>query len=186
MSLTKCMADECKNLTLSNLEQYGAYCFLHSFMTKKPNSLSERHSKNYYSSVAAQSIFLPTEPLEKPIITETVQKEKLTISPVRKAPLPSVKKNKKLNDMKCCVCEDMDSSDDKMECGHMVCNGCLDYVRSMKCPVCRRMMKGNLITEDVTKDIEKRKSEDDKEKEMDDMNAAEMVAMGLNANEFYN
>lgn len=188
MSLTKCMAGDCSNLTVSKIEQYGTYCFLHSFMTKKPNILMERHSKNYYSAVASQTILLPTEPLEKPIIMETVKREKHTISPVRKAPLPSLNKYQEYgfcNCIKCCVCEEMASSNDKMDCGHMVCNECLDFVRSMKCPVCRKRMSGPLITEEVIKDIEKREMQDMREKELEDLNTAEMVAMGLNANEFY-
>ena len=189
MSLTKCMAPDCSNLTDSNFEQYGTYCFLHSFMTKKPNILTERHSKNYYSAVATQTILLPTEPLDKPIITETVSKEKHSVSPVRKAPLPIHNKKTEYgscNAIKCCVCENLNCNDDKMECGHMVCNECLDFVRSMKCPVCRKRMSGPLIVQEVVKDIEKKEMEDVREQELENLNAAEMVAMGFNANEFYN
>lgn len=166
MDLVKCMADKCINFTTDTHKKYGTYCFLHTNLTHKPLNLKEEKIKNIEAALSSRDILLPTQGLQKPIILENVRREKLTVSPNRKAPLPVARmigeppKFGFTNTIRCCICETIYDDRNKMKCGHLVCETCLDYLRSTKCPVCKQNMVGNFIISEVYEELNKKEKED--------------------------
>ncbi len=167
MDLARCMASGCINFTTNNLKKYETYCFLHSNATHKPYTLKELKIKNLDATLASRDILLPTVGLQKPIILEKVRKEKTTVSPNRKAPLPIRKmmgsaepKYGEYDTITCCVCDTLYEDRNKMKCGHLVCETCLDYLRSVDCPACGQLMVGNFITPEILAELNKRQKED--------------------------
>jgi hypothetical protein len=154
MELTKCMASECGNLTTKSFPQYGTFCFQHSYMTKEPNARKSEAVKPVLSEVALindkNAEFYTLNPKEKHISAN-----------IRRAPLPSVKlKLSEFEKINCCLCNSTCYLNDKMKCGHIVCDDCLDVVRTMDCPCCGNMMEGNLLTPFNIEQIKLRERED--------------------------
>ena len=86
---------------------------------------------------------------------------------------------------KCCVCYENMQDQEKLECSHSICSTCAIKLRSEKCPVCQRFIKGKNITDFVLCNILQRKEEDDFEYRNRDAAAALIAEMGGNPNEHY-
>ena len=157
MNLTKCMANECSNLTTDQIIEYGTYCFKHSFMTHKPETIKNKDVV-LTNTLITRNVVLGN----RPRVVEKVLKERKFISPVRRAPLP-VHSLPNLNEiMECCVCNSHDLDKNKMRCGHLICCDCLDHVRCMKCPQCYNQLEGPLLDSSIETLISQREVEDTK------------------------
>ncbi len=154
MELTKCMAPECKNLTTKLYSEYGTFCFQHSYMTMDPNPKKTEIVKPVLSEVA----LLNGKNAEFMILDV---KENHVTATTRKAPLFSKHKINEMESINCCLCNQTCHLNDKMKCGHIVCDDCLDVVRSMKCPCCDNDMVGNLLTPFNIEQIKTREREDE-------------------------
>jgi len=160
MELVKCMKEDCKNMTNGKYKEYGTYCFLHSYLTHSPKSKIVSKSK----ILASQIAILNQNSNKDPVFLNIEYTEKKVKMKDRELPLPSIKKKKfheySYNTIRCCICDTMCDINDKMECNHIVCDDCLDLVRSMDCPCCGEVMKGNLLTPFNIEAIMEREKED--------------------------
>lgn len=61
---------------------------------------------------------------------------------------------------KCCVCFDVMNPKDSLYCQHNVCYDCTHQLRSASCPLCRRILEGPLITQQLLRKIKKQTVKD--------------------------
>jgi hypothetical protein len=179
MKYTLCMYNDCNNLTTDILEEYGTYCFQHTQYTNDPI----KYKKSNISNITPVTISMGSmnKPFESSIIYSSSKPERKVKSVKLKVPFILNKKD----EMECCVCEDMMNIDNKMNCGHLVCDDCLDHIRTMKCPICKEMMEGPLLKDEVVEEIMLRNKEDIEERGMEDDSVALIASMGYNPNNFY-
>ena len=188
MNYTLCMIKGCNNLTTNTLSEYGTYCFQHSNFTIEPQKRENMRISNNLSSITI-SLGRMDKPLESAVIYESSsKKERKVKSATRKIPivLDSHKFGKtKENTMSCCICETEDFISNKMKCGHLLCEDCLDQVRTMKCPVCCCKLEGVLMKPDIIKEIELRYKEDIEERGKEDETMTYLASLGYNPNSLY-
>jgi hypothetical protein len=65
-----------------------------------------------------------------------------------------------------------------LECGHAICPEHLRQFRDPRCPICRKPLKGRLVTPDITRQVEARKK---RQKELESL-ANQMVARAIETN----
>jgi hypothetical protein len=179
MHYTLCMYKDCNNLTTDSLSEYGTYCFQHSQYTKEPVKF-KNESIRPLSSVTI-SLGSMNKPFESSVIYSSSKPERKVKSMTKKIPF-LVDKNDK---MECCICDDEMNVENKMSCGHLVCDDCLDHIRTMKCPICKENMNGPLLTNEVIDEIMLKNREDLEERGMEDESLALIASMGYNPNSFY-
>lgn len=187
MGYTLCMVKDCSNLTNENYSEYGTFCFQHSNLTYEPQNFSKQKVFDKLTSVSI-SLGDLKKPFSSVSIFESSQKYRKVKSQEKKIPviLDSSKiKNTSYEQMSCCVCDEKDLINNKMNCGHLVCEECLDHIRSMKCPLCKCIMEGNLINDDIITEIESRYREDIEERGAEDETMAYLASIGYNPNELY-
>ena len=86
---------------------------------------------------------------------------------------------------KCCLCEEPMKSYEELECKHCVCKECLYKLRKNECPICRTVLSGEIITDDLIARIFQNLEDDKFEEDERDRFAAFIATMGFNPNEFY-
>lgn len=163
MELSKCSAESCLNLTVKSYERYGTYCFKHSYLTYDPKTIKTEVVNN--STLLSESVELNSGEINNPpTILQVNPEENLVVKPIRRAPLPSrpsrVYREYHHDSIKCGTCDNVSDINNKMKCGHFVCDDCLDIVRSMECPCCSYEMEGPLLTPFNIEQIQSRYNED--------------------------
>ena len=128
----KCQFEECNNVTTDYEESYGAYCFKHSKFT-----------------ICQES---------KPIKEKKIKSPKRVKTPTRRTRSP--KKYKPIETIKCLLCERKIDTVLALKCGHCVCDNCINFIRTDKCPACGMMLEGPLINENIKKLITQKMYED--------------------------
>ena len=86
---------------------------------------------------------------------------------------------------KCTLCNEAMSSKHTLECDHNVCIQCLTKLRKNECPICRKELSGNVITDEILCNILQRTEIDDFEFRQQDELMALATEMGYNPNELY-
>lgn len=86
---------------------------------------------------------------------------------------------------KCCVCEEAMKSKDSLKCGHFVCIGCLGNMRKNECPLCRKELSGEIITDEIFCKILHNTEIDEVENEDHQHFLAFLSSMDINLNEIY-
>lgn len=86
---------------------------------------------------------------------------------------------------KCSVCEDPMSSNAGLDCDHFICKNCIGSLRKPECPVCRRHISGNLITDEVYCKILHNSEVDSVEEENNNQMLALLSSFGFDVNELY-
>jgi len=86
---------------------------------------------------------------------------------------------------KCCLCEEPMKSCDELRCSHDLCKECLCQLRKNECPICRKELSGEIITDEMFAHIYQNLEDDKYKEEQRDQHAAIIATMGLNPNEFY-
>ena len=150
---THCQLKGCKNITQTIFkEEYGAFCFLHSKYThpfgdeepeqKSPSPVSPRRTP-FSSTIADLSETSP----------EMVSSSKY------KVPSPS-RKSIVIPKIECAICKDFYEQTNVMNCGHLICNECLQELRSPYCPFCGEYMEGDFITKEIMQIIQDKYKQD--------------------------
>jgi hypothetical protein len=154
---THCQLKGCKNITQNIFkEEYGAFCFLHSkythpfgdeeFEQKSPSAVSTRRT--------------PLSPTRTTIFVDTFEEVPEMVSSSRyKVPSPS-RKSIVIPKIECGICKDVYEQTNVMNCGHLICNECLQELRSPYCPFCDEYMEGPFITEEIMQIIEDKYKQD--------------------------
>lgn len=86
---------------------------------------------------------------------------------------------------KCVICDNEMSSDVTLDCKHDVCLICLPNLRKNECPVCRKKLSGDKITDEILCNILQRTEIDEHEIQQRDMLMAMAAEIGYNPNELY-
>lgn len=86
---------------------------------------------------------------------------------------------------KCCVCEEAMKSKDSLKCSHFVCIDCLGNMRKNECPVCRKELNGEIITDEIFSKILQNTEIDEAENEDHQHLLAFLSSLGINVNEIY-
>ena len=128
----KCFYDSCNNITTKFDEEYGAYCYKHVSMV-----------------ICKES---------KPIKEAKIKSPKRVKTKTKRPSSPS--KYKPLQTIKCMLCEKKIDMVSKLDCGHAICESCLENIRTNKCPACGEILEGPLIKENIKKMISKKMYED--------------------------
>lgn len=128
----KCFYDGCNNVTTNYEEAYGAYCYKHT------------------SNVVCKE--------SKPIKEAKIKSPKRVKMTSKRPASPS--KYKPLQTIKCLLSEKKIDIALKLKCGHAICKGCLEHIRTDKCPACGEILEGPLITENIKKMITKKMYDD--------------------------
>ena len=123
------------------------------------------------------------KPFESVKVLNISSSQKKVKSQIRK--IPSLVSENKYDIMDCCVCDTSHSISNKMKCGHLLCEECLDHIRSLKCPVCKEELSGPLLSDEIAEDIGKRYKEDIEERGAEDETMAYLASLGYNPNELY-
>ncbi len=156
MKLTPCSAPKCINLTYDTFSEYGTFCFLHSRLSFEPNVLVKEEEDT--NSVTQRVILMNTK---VPTILEINEPTKLVPSEVRRAPVPKSGYSKLK--VECCICTEKNPAEKKMKCGHLLCEECLDMIKTTDCPECNEKIEGEFITEEMLNDIKYREQENNNE-----------------------
>jgi hypothetical protein len=151
--LVKCKKSECYNITKDDFNQYGSYCFKHSMLTSPPKKLNPKSTVSLFSDTF--TVFSDKTQMSK-FHSKTVKHT----SHIRRAPLRKSNDVNEFDTAVCCVLEELVPVSYLMNCGHVVCSSCLDLVRSLKCPVCKEIMEGPLISEEIAEEILAHERED--------------------------
>ena len=184
MGYTLCMANDCSNLTTDELSEYGTYCFNHSNLTYEPQKNLVKSPKMYNQLTSVSfSLGNMDKPFESIQAIKSSSTHKKVKSQIRK--IPSLVNENKYDNMECCVCDTSYSISDKMDCGHLLCEECLEHIRSLKCPLCKAVISGPLLTEETVEEIEKRYREDIEERGAEDETMAYLASLGYNPNDLY-
>lgn len=85
----------------------------------------------------------------------------------------------------CVVCYTDVKLSKGLTCGHIICKVCLMQLRSLECPMCRKTVKGPLVTSEVLASIRQHSDEDMAAAEARAANTARLAAQGVNVNELY-
>ncbi len=181
------MVKDCSNLTNENYSEYGTFCFQHSNLTYEPQIHS---TKKVFDKLSSVSISLGdlSKPFNSASILESSHKSRKVKSEEKKIPIVldnTIIKKPIYDTMSCCVCNENDFINNKMKCGHLVCEECLDHMRSMKCPLCKIIMEGSLLNDNIVEDIEKRYREDIEMRGAEDETMAYIASLGYNPNDLY-
>jgi len=86
---------------------------------------------------------------------------------------------------KCSLCYESMSSKNLLECNHNVCLDCLSNLRKNECPICRKELKGEVITDEILCNILQRTEIDEHEERQHDQLMALATELGYNPNELY-
>ena len=86
---------------------------------------------------------------------------------------------------KCTLCENAMSSKHTLECQHNVCLTCLTKLRKNECPICRKELSGEIITDEILCNILQRTEIDEHENRQRDQLMAIATEMGYNPNDLY-
>ena len=86
---------------------------------------------------------------------------------------------------KCCLCNEPMSSKYSLKCGHDVCLICLPNLRKNECPICRKNLSGEVITDEILCNILQRNEIDKFENDQQDQLMAMAAELGYNPNELY-
>lgn len=86
---------------------------------------------------------------------------------------------------KCTICHEPMKSKHVLDCKHNVCLICLPNLRKNECPVCRKELSGNVITDEILCNILQRTEIDEHESRQRDMTMAMAAEIGYNPNELY-
>lgn len=95
---------------------------------------------------------------------------------------------KHIHNMDCSIClESNVPHDESLNCGHCVCRECLSQMRTDQCPVCRRMLKGVTVTDEIIHKINDKQRIDMENKIRRNEEIARLVAEnpGVPPDEFY-
>jgi hypothetical protein len=128
----KCQYKECNNITTDYNITYRAYCYKHNRLTL----CNQSKANSIYLASSYPRVKTPT---------------RRPLSPTRISPENAYKEI-----IKCMLCEKKKSVNDKMKCGHFICEDCIDCVKTMSCPACGENMEGPIINPKIKKMIEKR------------------------------
>lgn len=85
----------------------------------------------------------------------------------------------------CCICTEPIRERDMLKCGHSICIECLKGVRKNECPVCRKEIKGRLVTDEILMMILSKEEEDLCEHEQHQQALAFLSMNGIDVNEIY-
>lgn len=157
MNLVKCDKENCHNITTSNIDEYGTYCFAHSAMTHKPRILIKREREIPVLSPSLM-VFNSTNKF-----VSIKSSRVLVKSAIRKVPMPSkidIVGENKYDFVQCGYCGELGPVKYRMKCGHYICSDCLSMIRTSLCPICEQFIEGELVSEEILTDIIERERED--------------------------
>lgn len=80
---------------------------------------------------------------------------------------------------KCNICYNSMLKTYNLSCGHSVCNDCIDKIRNFNCPMCRKEIKGKIITDEIYAKILQNQENDNYEEEMENYRAANDIHLRL-------
>lgn len=86
---------------------------------------------------------------------------------------------------KCTICSSGMRKVDKLSCNHTICLECLKKLRKNECPVCRRELYGDVITDEILGNILQRTEIDEFQRRQEDEIMALATGLGYNPNELY-
>ncbi len=155
--IVNCEYNECVNLTTNSHSEYGCYCFQHTPFTHRPRKFFLKSKRN---NIFNSKVLVMSNSSEFIEIKDRASKTK---SMVRMLPLPENKKISYVDSYQttdCIMCSDPFPIKYTMQCGHLMCDDCLNLIRKNSCPGCGSKMKGVLVTKEVEDEIDTREKED--------------------------
>ena len=86
----------------------------------------------------------------------------------------------------CCICYDAKVREERfLECGHILCEGCISNLRDDRCPICRKEVQSKFISNAEKKRMRNRKRDDDEERN-EELYQAYMVELVRETRQRYN
>jgi hypothetical protein len=86
---------------------------------------------------------------------------------------------------KCSLCDDSMKSKHTLQCSHNVCLECLPKLRKNECPICRKELSGEAMTDEILCNILQRTEIDEHEERQNDELMALAAEFGYNPNDLY-
>ena len=86
---------------------------------------------------------------------------------------------------KCSLCDEPMKSKYTLECSHNVCLECLSNLRKNECPICRKELSGEVMTDEILCNILQRTEIDEHEERQNDELMALAAGLGYNPNDLY-